>query len=165
MMTLNEIIGFMSPDLANEILDDTFKEDKQLYKAIGAEVAAGLKLRPIFFEQKPRAERNKIILDMLTRPRMQNSAASLLRGWLVKTEAPMLADFLETLGIPHKNGVVEDFPETVDETKVNAAIDKLLEKYPQEKVLVYLNSFSAMNDAPWEPLTKRLKEDKRLQLV
>jgi hypothetical protein len=165
MMTLNEIIGFMSPELANEILDDTFKEDKQVYKAISGEVAAALKLRPVFFEQKPRGERNKIILDMLTRPRMQASAATLLRGWLVKTESAMLADFLDTIGIEHKNGVVEDFPEKVDEAKVNAAIDKLLEKYPQEKVLVYLNSFSAMNDAPWEALTNRLKEDKRLQLV
>ena len=165
MMTLNEIIGFMSPELANEILDDTFKEDKQLYKALSAEVAGALKLRPLFFEQKPRNERNKIILDMLTRPRMQASAATLLRGWLVKSEAGMLADFLDTIGIEHKNGVVEDFPETVDETKVNAAVDKLLEKYPQEKVLVYLNSFSAMNDAPWEALTKRLKDDKRLQLA
>jgi hypothetical protein len=165
MMTLNELIGFMSPELANEILDDTFKEDKQVYKAISAEVANALKLRPVFFEQKPRNERNKIILDMLTRPRMQATAATLLRGWLVKTEAPMLSDFLDTLGIPHKGGVVEDFPETIDDSKLNVAIDKLLEKYPQEKVLVYLNSFSAMNDAPWEALTKRLQDDKRLQLV
>lgn len=164
-MTLNEIIGFVSPDLANEILDDTFSVDKALYKTISAEVASALKLRPVFFEQKARSERNKIILDMLTRPRMQSTAATLLRGWLVKTEAPMLADFLETLGIPHKNGVVEDFPETVDEAKVNQAVDKLLEKYPHEKVLVYLNSFSAMNDAPWESLTKRLQDDKRLQLA
>ena len=56
-------------------------------------------------------------------------------------------------------------PASAEESRLNAAIDKLLEKYPQEKVLVYLNSFSAMNDAPWDALTKRLKEDKRLQLV
>jgi hypothetical protein len=165
MMTLNELIGFMSPELANEILDDTFTEDKALYKGITAEVATALKLRPAFFEQKPRKERNKIILDMLTRPRMQATAATLLRGWLVKTEAPMLSDFLDTLEIKHKNGVVEDFPESVDGAKLNQAIDKLLEKYPAEKVLIYLNSFNAMNDAPWEGLTNRLKEDKRLQLV
>ena len=165
MMTLNEIIGFMSPELANEILDDTFKEDKQVYKAITAEVAGALKVRPVFFEQKPRNERNKIILDMLTRPRMAATAATLLRGWLVKTESAMLVDFLDTLGVEHKNGVVEDFPDKVDDAKVNAAVDKLLEKYPHEKVLVYLNSFSAMNDAPWESLTKRLQDDKRLQLV
>jgi len=165
MMTLNELIGFMSPELANEIFEDTYAEDKVLYKASGAEVASALKLRSAFFEQEHRKERNKIILDMLTRPRMQASAATLLRGWLVKTEAPMLTDFLETLGIPHKGGVVEDFPETIDDTKLNEGVDKLLEKYPHEKVLLYLNSFNAMNDAPWEGLTKRLREDKRLQLV
>ncbi len=164
-MTLNELIGFMSPELANEILEDTFVEDKGLYKAITAEVAAALKLRPAFFEQKSRKDRNKVILDMLTRPRMQATAATLLRGWLVKTEAPMLSDFLDTLGISHKNGVVEDFPEKIDETKLNEAVDKILGKHPQEKVLLYLNSFNAMNDAPWESLTRRLQEDKRLQLV
>src|SRR5688500_17382660 len=119
MMTLNEIIGFMSPELANEILDDTFKEEKPVYKAISVEVATALKVRPVFFEQKPRNERNKIMLDMLTRPRTQASAATLLRGWLVKSVAGMLADFLDTLGIAHKKGVVDDFPETVDESKVN----------------------------------------------
>ena len=77
----------------------------------------------------------------------------------------MLADFLDTLGIEHKNGVVEDFPQKVEDAKLNEAVDKLLEKYPQEKVLLYLNSFSAMNDAPWEGLTKRLQEDRRLQLA
>jgi len=127
MMTLNEIIGFVSPELANEILDDVFATDKALYKTISAEVAAALRLRPVFFEQKARSERNKIILDMLTRPRMQATAASLLRGWLVKTEAPMLSDFLDTLGIKHKGGVVEDFPENVDEAKINQGVDKLLE--------------------------------------
>jgi len=77
----------------------------------------------------------------------------------------MLSDFLDTLGIPHKGGVVEDFPETIEESKLNEAVDKLLAKYPQEKVLLYLNSFNAMNDAPWEGLTRRLQEDKRLQLA
>ena len=164
-MTLNEIVGFMPPTLANEILDDVFADDKQLYRAVSAEVAAALKQRPVFFEKKPRAERNKVILDMLTRPRMQNTAATLLRGWLVKSEQPMLSDFMDALGIEHKNGVVEDFPEEVDEAKLNQGVDKLLEKYPHEKVIVYLNSFSAMNDAPWKSLTKRLQEDQRLQLA
>ena len=165
MMTLNEIVGFMPPALATEILDDVFADDRQLYRAVSGEVAAALKQRPLFFEKKPRTERNKVILDMLTRPRMQNTAATLLRGWLVKSEAPMLATFMDALGVEHKNGVVEDFPEEVDEAKLNEAVDKLLATYPQEKVLVYLNSFSAMNDAPWKSLTKRLEEDKRLQLV
>jgi hypothetical protein len=164
MMSLNEIIGFMSPALAGEIMDDVFANDKPLYKAISAEVANALKLRPAFFEKKPRADRNKVILDMLTRPRMQNAAATLLRGWLLKSETGLLTDFLDALQIKHEKGVVEDFPDKVDDAKLNSAVDKLLEKHPTEKVIVYLNSFNAMNDANWENLGKRLQEDKRLQL-
>lgn len=164
MMTLNELIGFMSPGLANEILESTYTNDKAMYRAITAEVAGALKLRPAFFEKKPRTERNKVILDMLTRPRMQATAGTLLRGWLLKSESSMLGDFLDALGVPHKNGVVDDFPEQVEESKLNDAVEKLLAKYPAEKVIVYLNSFSAMNDASWEALNKKLKEDTRLQL-
>ena len=164
-MTLNEIVGFMPPTLANEILEFTWTNDKQLYKAISSEVATALKLRPAFFEKKPRADRNKTILDMLQRPRMQSTAATLLRGWLLKAESGMLADFLDELGIPHERGVVEDFPKEVDSAKVDSAVEKLLAKYPHEKVIVYLNSFNAMNDCPWEALQKKLQEDKRLQLL
>ncbi|MGV3773675.1 MAG: hypothetical protein ACO1QB_12295 [Verrucomicrobiales bacterium] len=164
MMTLNELIGFMSPGLANEIMESTYANDKPLYRAITAEVAGALKMRPAFFEKKPRVERNKVILDMLTRPRMQATAGTLLRGWLLKSESAMLGDFLDALGVPHTNGVVEEFPEQVDESKLNEAVEKLLNTYPHEKVIVYLNSFSAMNDAAWDSLNKKLKEDSRLQL-
>ena len=102
---------------------------------------------------------------MLTRPRMQNAAATLLRGWLLKSETQLLSDFLDTLGIKHEKGVVDDFPEKVEDEKLNAAVEKLLEKHPHEKVIVYLNSFNAMNDASWDNLGKKLQEDKRLQLV
>lgn len=164
-MSLNEIIGFMPATLATEIMDDVFAADKPLYRAVSAEVATALKLRPVFFERKPRTERDKVILDMLTRPRMLNTAATLLRGWLLKSEPDMLVDFLDALGVPHKKGVVESFPKEVDDAKLGEAIEKLLAKYPREKVIVYLNSFNAMNDAAWEPLTKRLTDDARLHLV
>lgn len=164
-MTLNEIIGFMPQGLANEILEFTFSNDKPLYKAVSTEVANALKLRPAFFEKKPRNERNKVILDMLTRPRMQSAAATLLRGWLLKAESGMLGDFLDELGIKHDKGVVEDFPDKVEDSKLDSAVEKLLGKYPQEKVIVYLNSFNAMNDCPWENLSAKLQSDKRLQLI
>jgi hypothetical protein len=146
-------------------LESTYANDKPLYRAISAEVAGSLKLRPTFFEKKPRAERNKVILDMLTRPRMQATAGTLLRGWLLKSESAMLGDFLDALGVAHTNGVVEEFPEQVEESKLNAAVEKLLEKHPREKVIIYLNSFSAMNDAAWDSLNKKLQDDSRLQLA
>jgi len=165
MMTLNEIIGFMPQTLAHEILDDVWSEDRPLYKAVSAEVAGALKVRLLFFEKKPRSERNKVILDMLTRPRMEPAAGNLLRGWLLKSEAPMLTQFLDSLGIVHEKGVVESFPDSVADDTLKSAVNDLLAKFPKEKVIVYLNSFNAMNDANWTNLQQLLKDDANLQLI
>jgi hypothetical protein len=165
MMTCHELVGFMSPDLALEILAFAYSEDKPLYRATLTAVANARKLRPIFYERKPRVERHRDMLEMLSRPRMEPAAADLLRGWLVKAQTPMLIDFLDALGIPHQKGIVENFPDTVADDKLKAAVDALLAKHPREKVIIYLHSFCAMNTVNWPNLESLLQSDSRLQLA
>lgn len=164
-MTYHELFGFMSPELAKRILDDTFAEDKTLYKLTLANVANAKKLRPMFYEKKPRAERDADMLSMLSRPRLEESGATLLRGWLMKSQKPMLVDFLDALGLTHKDGVVDDFPEALDDAKLKSAVDALLSKYPKEVVIIYLNAFGNMNEAGWQNLNEMLEKDERLQLA
>lgn len=165
MMTCHELLGFMSPDLAQEIINFTFADNKPLYRATLAAVAEARKLRPVFYERKPRVERHKDMLEMLSRPRMELAAAELLRGWLLKSQTALLTDFLDALGLAHNKGVVESFPESVDDAKLVAAVDALLAKHPPEKVIIYLHSFCAMNTANWKNLAKMLQDDPRLQLA
>jgi hypothetical protein len=164
-MTYHELFGFMSPDLAKRILEDSFSNDKALYKLTLANVANARKLRPAFYEKKPRAERDADMLSMLARPRMEEAGATLLRGWLMKTQQPMLIDFLDSLGLKHDKGVVDDFPKTLDETTLKKAIEALLAKYPREIVVVYLHAFGNMNEAGWPNLNEMLEKDERLQLA
>jgi hypothetical protein len=104
------------------------------------------------------------MISALARPRLEEAAANLLRGWLVKAQTSILTDFLDTLGVPHEKGVVNDFPKTIDDEKLKAAVDLLLSKYPPEKVIVYLSTVKASGGADWENLGKMLAEDPRLQL-
>jgi hypothetical protein len=76
----------------------------------------------------------------------------------------MLVDFLDALGIPHKEGVVDDLPKTMDDAKLRSAVDVLLGKYPPEVVAVYLNAFNEMNEVEWPNLKTLLETEKRLQL-
>ncbi len=165
MMTCHELLGFMSPDLAQEIINYTFAQDKPLYRATLAAVAQARKLRPVFYERKPRVERHRDMLEMLSRPRMEPAAAELLRGWLLKAQTALIVDFLDAMGIAHNQGVVEHFPESVEDAKLVAAVNALLVKHPQEKVVIYLHGFCAMNAADWKNLEKMLQEDPRLQLA
>jgi hypothetical protein len=46
---------------------------------------------------------------------------------------------------------------------LQAAVEKILAKYPPEEVIVYLNAFYTMNDVRWANLEAMLKADPRLQ--
>ncbi len=164
MLKSHELFGFMSPALANEILNFTFESEKPTYRAVLQAVAEAKKLRPVFLERQSRVERNATILSSLARPNGDVAAATLLRTWLVKKHTGMLVDFLNALEIPNEEGVVEDLPKSVDDAKLKIAVDTLLAKHPAEAVAVYLNAFNAMNEANWPNLKTILEGDARLQL-
>ena len=164
MLQSHELLGFMSPALANDILSFIFESDKPAYKATLAAVAEAKHVRPIFLERQPRTERHTTMLSALTKPNLDAAAAAFIRAWLVKKHAAMLVDFLNALGIPHENGVVEDLPKEMDDAKLKAAVELLLGKYPHEVVAVYLNAFNDMNAAGWANLKTLLESDARLQL-
>jgi hypothetical protein len=164
MLTSHEIIGFMSPAQAVEIINYAYESDKPLYHVVVKAVAEARKLRPVFLERQPRAERHKDMVATLSRPALDAVTGNLIRTWLLKKYQPMLSDFLEALGIAHKEGVVDDLPATVEDAKLNSAVDALLAKYPPEVVAIYLQAFNEMNEADWPNLKTMLENDKRLQL-
>src|SRR5882672_3937559 len=164
MLTSHELLGFVSPALASDILSFTFESDKPAYKATMNAVATALRVRPLYLERQPRAQRHTAMLQVLVRPGLDAAAAALLRAWLVKKHTTMLVDFLNALEIKNENGVVENLPAAVGDAKLKAAVEILLGKYPHEIVAVYLNAFNDMNEANWPNLKSLLESDARLQL-
>jgi hypothetical protein len=164
MLTAHEIFGFMSPALALEIVDYLHASEKEVYRATLLGVAEAKKVRPVFLERKTRADRHREMAEALTKARMDFLALNVLQTWLLKKQAALLADFLDSLGIKHNNGMVDDLPESVPDDKLKAAIDNLLAKYPREHVAVYLRAFNDLNEAKWPTLTEMLDKDPRLQL-
>ena len=164
MLKSHELLGFMSPALANDILTFIFEDDKPAYKAALNAVAEAKRVRPVFLERQPRDARNASMLTALTKPNLDPAAGAFIRAWLVKKHVAMLVDFLNSLEIKNENGVVEDLPATVDDAKLKAAVELLLGKYPHETVAVYLNAFNDMNAAGWANLKALLESDPRLQL-
>jgi hypothetical protein len=164
MLTSHELLGFMSPSLAGEILAYAFESEKPTYRATLNAVAEARHLRPVFLERQPKIQRHATMLATLARPPLDAVAGNLIRTWLVKKYQGMLVDFLNALGIEHSEGVVEDLPASVDDAKLRPAVDGLLAKYPHETVAVYLHAFNDMNEANWPNLKSFLESDSRLQL-
>ena len=164
MLTSHELFGFMSPALANEILNFAYETDKPAYKATLNGVAQALRVRPVFLERQPRAQRHVSMVTVLSKPGLDAVAGSLLRAWLLKKHKAMLVDFLNALEIKNEEGVVEDLPPSVDDAKLKSAVEALLAKHPHEAVAVYLNAFNDMNQANWANLKQILESEPQLQL-
>jgi hypothetical protein len=164
MLTSHELFGFMSPNLAGEIITFIFESDKPTYHATLNAVAQARHLRPVFLERQPKTQRHAAMIATLARPALDLVAGSLIRTWLLKKHKGMLVDFLNALGIKNEEGVVENLPESMDDAKLKLAIETLLAKYPPEAVAVYLNAFNDMNEANWANLKSILESDPRLQL-
>ena len=164
MLKSHELLGFMSPALANEIISSAHETDKPTYKAAMAAVADARHVRPKYLEHQARPQRHAAMLATLTRPALELAAGTLIRTWLVKKQNPMLVDFLNALGIENKDGVIEDLPEAMEDAKLKSAVEALLAKYPHEHIAVYLNAFNDMNEANWANLKTILENDTRLQL-
>ncbi len=163
MLTAHELFGFMSPALADEILEASFADNRDVYRATLNAVAQSKRVRPVFLERQPRKERHKAMAAALSRPSMEEASSGQLRGWLVRHQSAVLIDFLNALGIVHKDGVVEELPPTMEDSKLAGALDLLLGKHPQEVVVVYLHAFNSMNGAGWANLQTALENDARLQ--
>jgi len=164
-MKAHEIYHRISPALNETLLSALFANDKPAYKATLTALGNQRKLRPVFLERKPRAERHTWMQTAMGQKVSDEIALNLLQFWLLTSQQPMLVDFLDALGITHDGkGAVEEMPESPDKEKLTAAIETLLGKYPHENVAVYLHTFQSMNDPVWAPLDEILASEPRLAL-
>ena len=163
MLTFHELIGFMSPKMANQILEDTQANNREVYRALVAAMAEAQKMRPVFIGRQPKERRHKNFVQMLSRIGAEEHAGNLIRGWLFKEHKDVLTDFLGKLGIEHEEGMVDELPDSIDDAKLNEAVDLLLDKHDQELVAVYLTAFNASNENRWDNLDALLADDERLQ--
>ena len=163
MLTFHELIGFMSPKMANRILEDTQANNREVYRALVASMAQAQKMRPVFIGRQPKERRHKSFVQMLSRAGSEEHAGNLIRGWLFKEHKDVLTGFLGKLGIKHEEGMVDDLPESISDDALNAAVNLLIEKYDRELVAVYLTAFNASNENRWGNLDALLADDERLQ--
>ncbi len=163
-MASHRLFATMSVALANEILEFTFANDKPLYRATVDAVARSRKVRSVFLERQPRAQRNAALISSLGRPPLGSAGDALIRNWLVKQQTALLTEFLDALKISHEKGVLQDLPSAVDDAALQSALEGLLARHPHETVALYLHAFQQMEEGGWANLDAHLQTDPRLKL-
>jgi hypothetical protein len=123
-----------------------------------AAIARALKARDVFVRRMP-TEKKVAYLATAVRPD-EMLASSLLLSLHLGERRPMLAAFLDALGIAHENGLIGDNSELTppDVARLDAAARSLYESFPADDVTLYLKVLLAMDDEMWGGLAERFRD-------
>jgi hypothetical protein len=76
-------------------------------------------------------------------------AARVLVVYHLAEQRPMMAAFLDALGIKHENGLIQDDEVRPDPAKVEAAAAQIAGQFPAEHVSLYLNTLLCQDPETW----------------
>lgn len=115
-------------------------------------VAALRKLRPQTLAQLGKAERLNLVVGALGQPAFEDAAMQALQVWFLRKGRPLMGQLLDSWGVKHKDGELEDDAEVpgLDADKVRSAIEALDAGHPASAIDAYLAySHLAPPEATW----------------
>ena len=136
-------------DAAALFWDDEHSAEQQM-EAVAA-IATHMKFRPRSVVTLAPDKRAKYLAQLPTVT--DTIAARALVNYHLERQRPMMGAFLDLLGIAHEDGLIsEENLQKPDEAKVKQAAKDLAEKYPADKVSLYLSTLVSQDPETWESL-------------
>jgi hypothetical protein len=136
-------------DAADLFWNDEHSADQQM-EAVGS-IATHMKFRPRSVLGLAPERRAKYLAQL---PNVSDAiAARALVNYHLERQRPMMAAFLDLLGIAHENGLItEENIAKPDAEKVKAAARDLTGSYPADDVSLYLATLVSQDPETWEAL-------------
>ena len=113
-------------------------------------IAQQKKFRPKFVLSLDDERKAKHLASMPTIP--EQVAARALIAYHLESERPMMAAFLDQLGIAHEDGVIQEDDVKPDVAKLGTAVDAIEHAFPVEDVALYLNVLLCQDPETWGAL-------------
>ena len=136
-------------DAADLFWNDEHSADQQL-EAV-ASIATHMKFRPKSVLGLAPEKRSKYLATL---PTISDAiAARALVNYHLERQRPMMGAFLDLLGIPHENGLIND--EQVakpEQAQVKTAAKELGTKYPTEDTNLYFATLVSQDPETWDAL-------------
>ena len=129
---------------------------EQQIEAVGA-LASHMKFRPKSVISLPIEKKAKYLATL---PAISDTvAARALVNYHLDRQRPMMAAFLDLLGIGHENGLISEENVTKpDAARLKAAASELSSKYPKENVSLYFSTLVSQDPEMWGTLADVVSE-------
>jgi hypothetical protein len=114
--------------------------ENQGFGPLDGEVARSLNFRPQAIRNLPMPQRARRARSILASKKNAELCYELFGSYLIKTHRDLVTTFLDSTGVKHEDGMIEDLDhDKPDAAKLKAAIADLDAKFPPEDVTLYLS--------------------------
>ncbi len=118
-----------------------------------AAISQRFKMRSKSVVVLPLAKKVKYLLELFGIP--EAVAARLLMSHHIEYRRPMMAAFLDALGVAHDNGMIpEDTVVPKEPEKLRSAVNAIAASFPPEDVALYLSTLTWQDPETWSPLVE-----------
>jgi hypothetical protein len=117
----------------------------------GLLIAQQLKFRPKTVASLDLDRKTRYLAGLSSLP--DTVAARLLVVYHLAEQRPMMGAFLDALGIPHEDGLIQEEDVKPDPARVPSAAARLADDYPPANVSLYLNTLLCQDPDAWAVLT------------
>jgi hypothetical protein len=118
-----------------------------------ASIATQMKFRAKSVLQLPIDKKTRYLVGL---PQISDPvAARALVNYHLGRQRPMMADFLDALGVAHEDGLIKE--ETVvkpEAEKLRAAVEAVAAKYPADDVALYFSTLVSQDPETWGDLAE-----------
>jgi hypothetical protein len=141
---------------AAELFWSDDQSTEQQIEAVGA-LAAHMKFRPKSVIGLPLDKKAKYLATL---PTVSDTvAARALVNYHLDRQRPMMAAFLDMLGITHENGLInEENANKPDADKLKSAAADLSSQFPKEDVALYFSTLVSQDPETWGALADLVNE-------
>ena len=124
---------------------------KEFHKAGELFIARNKNFRPAFVKRLPQEKRAAYLSNL---PIPSDLVGQLIVSYHFAHQKPLMAAFLNALGIANDNGVISESAEVSapESAALAAAIDKIKATFPAEDVQIYFATLRAQNPDIWSGL-------------
>jgi hypothetical protein len=140
----------MPEDRRQQAAEAFWQEDEGVEQQVEAMalIARQLKARPKFVQGLPLERRTRYLVSY---PNMPDALASrLLVSYHLAHQRPMLAAFLDALGIAHEDGVISADPDgPIPRERLEAAASTLDAAFAPDEVTLYLRTLLSQDPETW----------------
>jgi hypothetical protein len=154
-----QVFASMSPERATEVMRTLKESAPGMYAQALAAAAAAFKARPVYFSRQPLEKQAAAVRSALARVAANAVAEELLAAYFLECKKDLLIEWLDSLGIKHEEGTLEeDAPAAPPKEKLVAAVKAFRKKADGADRELLLAAFAAQSAIDWPDLEALIGE-------